>query len=473
MCSNLQESIALAVKTLQITGMQCRQNEHDEPQVELFKVELTRIIDMNHEMVRLSDAIDWEHFETTFSNLWKEIGRPAISTRLMVSLHYLKYTFDLSDDDVSTGWLQNPYWQYLSGMRYFSHSAPLDPSSMSRWGKKVGQACLEELLAETIRTGLKLKAISQSQLQRVNLDTTVAEKYVRFPTDSRLYNRSRERLVKEADELGIELRQNYNRVGKNLLIQQSRYASAKQYKRARKCQKKLHTILGRVIRDIERKKLEGMDTGQLDMLLEVSKKVHAQQRQDKNKVYSVHAQEVECISKGKAHKRYEFGIKVSIATTSKGGWHLGALILPGKPHDGHTIGQCLEQVERISPRSPNHLFADQGYRCKGKGQSYLEKETQIHIDKKTRGKTPKRLWKWMKRRAAIEPSIGHLKSHHRLERNRLWGEEGDMHNAILSVAGMNFSKLLKHLRQLWHQIFEIILGEIQVVNQFEKLSGIK
>ena len=143
--------------------MKCRQNEHDEPQVELFKVELTRIIDLNDEMVRLADAIDWKHFETTFSDLWKEIGRPAISTRLMVSLHYLKYTFDLSDEDVSTGWLQNPYWQYLSGMRYFSHSTPLDPSSMSRWRKKVGQAGLEELneRPRKILDGLSPSELSQ------------------------------------------------------------------------------------------------------------------------------------------------------------------------------------------------------------------------------------------------------------------------------------------------------------------------
>ena len=156
---------------------------------------------------------------------------------------------------------------------------------MSRWRKKVGQAGLEELLAERIRTGLKLKAMSQSQLQRVNLDTRVAEKHVRFPTDSRLYNRSREPLVKEADELGIELRQNYNRVGKNLLIEQSRYASARQYKRARRCQKKLHTILGRVIRDIERKKLDGMETTKLDDLLKTGQKQSLQRARPRSRMH--------------------------------------------------------------------------------------------------------------------------------------------------------------------------------------------
>ena len=167
-------------------------------------------------------------------------------------MHYLKYTFDLSDEDVVEAWLQNPYWQYLSGMRYFQHDKPFDPSSMSRWRSRVGKAGLEELLSETIRAGLKLKAVKPSQLQRVNVDTTVEEKHVRYPTDSRLYDRARERLVRLSEDLGIKLRQTYVRVGKNTLKQQGRYAHARQFKRARKCQKKLRTLLGRVIRDVER-----------------------------------------------------------------------------------------------------------------------------------------------------------------------------------------------------------------------------
>ncbi len=427
--------------------MKSRSHERDEAQIDLLKVELTRVVDLNHEMVLLADRIDWQGFEESFGEMWKDKGRPAIDTRLMVSLHYLKYTYDLSDEDVVEGWLQNPYWQYLSGMRYFQHKSPLDPSSMSRWRSRAGKAGLEELLAETICAGLRLGAIKTSQLKRVNLDTTVEEKHVRYPTDSRLYNRARERLVKEAEFHGITLRQNYKRVGKHLLMQQSRYAHARQFKRAHKCQRKLRTILGRVIRDIERKGGDLVNLPPLSSLLEIAKRIHTQQRTDKNKVYSVHAPEVECIAKGKVHKRYEFGVKASIATTSKGGWHVGAMSLPGRPYDGHTLASCLDQIKTMSPVVPEHLFTDQGYR--GHGYDPGEEGPQIHVDKKRRGRTPKRLWKWMKRRAAVEPGIGHLKSEHRLSRNRLWGERGDMHNVILSAAGMNFHKLLKHLGQLW------------------------
>ena len=330
--------------------MKSRRHEQDEPQSELFKIDLARIIDPQHEMVRLANAIDWANFETCFESMWEDNkGRPAIDTRLMVSLHYLKYTFDLSDEDVVESWLQNPYWQYLSGMCTFQHQKPLDPSSMSRWRGRVGKAGLEELLAETLRAGLHLKAVKASQLKRINLDTTVEEKHIRYPTDSRLYNRSRERLVKVATKLGINLRQNYNLVGKRLLLQQSRYASARQFKRAKRCQKKLHTILGRVIRDIERKAELFLIDPELKELLEISRRIHSQRPKDKNKIYSVHAPEVECLSKGKVHKRWEFGVKASLATTSKGGWHVGAMSLPGNPYDGHTLTQCLEQVKRLSP----------------------------------------------------------------------------------------------------------------------------
>jgi len=429
--------------------MKCRRRERDEPQIELFKVELTRFLDLGHPMVKLADRIDWEAFHAAFDAMWSdEKGRPAIDTRLMVSLHYLKYTYDLSDEAVVEGWLQNPYWQYLSGMRYFQHEEPLDPSSMSRWRGRAGQAGAEELLEQTIRAGLEIKAVKISQLKRINVDTTVQEKNVRFPTDSRLYDRARERLVKAARAEGIDLRQSYQRVGKILLKQQSRYAQVKQFKRARRCQRKLRTILGRVIRDIERKAGENMGE-ELATLLERARRIHAQQRKDKNKLYSVHAPEVECISKGKAHKRYEFGVKVSVATTSRGGWHVGAMSCPGRPYDGHTLDGALRQVRRITGRHAEHAFVDQGYRGHG-----CEGPTEVHVDKKKRGRTARSLWKWMKRRAAVEPGIGHLKSEHRMDRNRLRGEQGDMVNALMSAAGMNFRKLIKHAALLWRQILE-------------------
>lgn len=417
--------------------------EHADPQIDLFKVELRRLLDPGHPMVKLAAAIDWNAFEHAFAAMWHDgNGRPAIDTRLMVSLHYLKHTFDLSDEAVIEGWLQNPYWQHLGGMRYFQHKAPIDPSSMSRWRGRAGQHGMEELLRETIRAGLRMKAITPVQMQRVNIDTTVEEKHVRFPTDSRLYDRARTLLVKRAIKLGIPLRQTYVRTGRKLFLQQSRYAHARQFNRARACQKKLRTLIGRVIRDIERNAGALVHDPALSVLLDRSKRIHAQQRHDKHKLYSVHAPEVECICKGKVHKRYEFGVKASLATTSKGGWHLGAMTCPGNPYDGHTLDGALGQLQRLHGKLPAAVFVDMGYR--GHGVEPGEGVPDIHVDKRRRGRTAKRLWKWMKRRAAVEPGIGHLKSEHRLDRNRLKGEQGDMINVLLSAAAMNFHKLLRH-----------------------------
>ena len=431
-------------------------------QANLFRPELVSMINPSHSLVRLSKVVDWEKLDETFGESFSpEKGRPAISTRLMVALHYFKYTFDLSDEEVIQGWIENPYWQYFSGMKYFEHKMPIHPSSMTRWRKRIGDVGAEELLKQTIEAGLKLKAVKATQLKRVNVDTTVQEKDIRFPTDARLYDRARERLVKEAKKRDIDLRQNYNRLSKNLVYKQNRYAHARQMKRAKSCTKKLRTYLGRVIRDIERK-CQSPDKD-LRSLLETSKRIFNQQRQDKNKVYSVHEPDVECISKGKAHKRYEFGSKVSVATTSRGGWFVGALAFHGNPYDGHTLTATLEQVTKLV-KSPEHVFVDRGYR----GHGYTG-NVEVHVDKQRRGKTSKSLWRWMKRRAAVEPSIGHLKQEHRMDRNRLKGIEGDRFNAIFSAAGMNFRKLMKFiegfLRQLFYWLFVQILLPTKVRHQ--------
>ena len=417
-----------------------------ERQGNLFRVELARIIDRGHGLVKLAEAVDWHRLDEMFGSTYcPDNGRPGVSTRLMVALHYLKYTHNLSDEEVVACWVENPYWQYFSGMKWFEHEVPIDPSSMTRWRKRIGEAGAEGLLRETLEAGLKIKAVKPHQLKRVNVDTTVQEKEIRFPTDARLYDRARQRLAEAAKDRGISLRQNYNRKSKHALYMQSRYAHAQQMQRARQCTRKLKTYLGRVIRDIERNYQKPDEP--LRNLLEIGRKIFHQQRTDKNKTYSVHAPEVECISKGKAHKRYEFGCKVSVAATSRGGWFVGAQAVHGNPYDGHTLSDALSQVERMGIR-PEQVFVDMGYR----GHNY-EGPVEVHVDKRHRGRTAKSLWRWMKRRAAIEPGIGHLKREHRMDRNRLKGKEGDCINAILSAAGMNFSKLLRWAGDLLRLFF--------------------
>jgi IS5 family transposase len=426
--------------------MKPKRSPHQDRQRDLFRSELSRIINSNHALVKLAKVVEWDRLDGLFGATYcPDNGRPGVSTRLMVALHYLKYTYNLSDEDVVATWVENPYWQYFSGMKFFEHELPINPSSMTRWRKRIGEAGAEELLKETIESGLKLKAIKAFQLKRVNIDTTVQEKEIRFPTDARLYDRARQRLVDLAKDREINLRQNYNRKSKQMLYWQSRYSHARQMKRAKACTRKLKNYLGRVLRDIDRNCPE--PDHQLQTLMDIGTRIYHQQRNDKNKVYSVHSPEVECISKGKAHKRYEFGCKVSVAATSRGGWFVGAKAYHGNPYDGHTLKDSLQQVNRVAGE-PEHAFVDMGYR----GHNYRG-ATQVHVDKRQRGRTAKSLWRWMKRRAAIEPGIGHLKREHRMDRNRLKGVEGDRVNAILSAAGMNFWKLLKTAADFLRQIF--------------------
>lgn len=279
----------------------------------------------------------------------------------------------------------------------------------------------------------------------INVDTTVQTKEIRYPADARSYDRSRERLVKEARKAGLKVKQSYERVGRRLLMMAGRYMHSRKMRKAKACVRKLRTNLGRVIREIERQKPVGAWQG----LLETSKRIYKQGTVDKNKVYSVHEPEVECISKGKAGKKYEFGQKVSVATTSKGGWVLGALCVPGNPYDGHTLDAQMEQVKRLymKKEGPKTAHVDMGYR----GHDY-EGAVEVIVDKRRRGKIPKRIWRWMKRRAAIEPTIGHLKNEHLMERNKLLGLVGDKVNAILSAAAMNFGKLLAFLLAIFSRL---------------------
>jgi IS5 family transposase len=417
--------------------------EPEQPQRELFQIDLEQLIDMSHPLVRLGHFIDWQSFEQTLGSTYHpRHGAPGISTRLMVALHYLKYQHDLSDEDVVALWVENPYWQHFSGMRYFQHQMPIDPSSMTRWRKRLGDAGAEQMLRATIEAGMKMRVIRPAELKRVNVDTTVETKAIRFPTDARLYQRMRERLVKAARVEGLTIKQSYRHVGRRLLMQSSRYAHARQMKRARACTRKLKTQLGRVIREVERQ--TDAPSVKLDKLLRTAHRIYEQQRHDKNKIYSVHEPEVQCIAKGKAGKQYEFGNKVSVAVSSRGGWFVGAKSFTGNPYDGHTLAAQMKQVESLIANQVSEAYVDMGYR----GHDYDGAVT-VHVDKRRRGRTSEARWRWMKRRAAVEPSIGHLKNEHRLEPNRLKGTAGNEINAILAAAAMNFQKLLRALCRIF------------------------
>lgn len=320
------------------------------------------------------------------------------------------------------------------------------------------------MLEESIKSGLREGFIKRTELKRVNVDTTVQEKNVRFPTDARLYDRMREKLVKAARERGIKLRQSYKRNGKKALLKQNSYAHARQMKRAKKQTRNLKTYLGRVIRDIERK-VQVVDP-KLQELLTLAKQLYKQQRSDRNKIYSIHEPLVECIAKGKAHKRYEFGCKAGFVTTAATNWIVGALAFHGNPYDGHTLNEALEQTEKLIGFEPEQATCDLGYR----GHDY-NGDCNIQIVNRFRKRLPESMRHWWRRRSAIEPVIGHTKEENRLSRNRLKGKDGDQLNTILAGCGFNISKLLRAFALSYALIAEQYFKVLKEVLKRESARG--
>jgi IS5 family transposase len=286
---------------------------------DLFRSRLDQVINMDHALVKLARTIDWGFLEEKFGAVYADgAGQPPLPTRLMAGLAILKHTYNFSDEVVCELWLENPYYQYFCGEEFFQHRLPLDRSSMTHWRNRMGEERLQALLQESLAVATKTGAMKPGDLARVIVDTTVQPKNITFPTDAKLLNRAREKLVKLAKKLGVELRQSYARVGKFALIQHQRYAHAKQFKRANRALRTLKTYLGRVIRDIARK-IDGdpsLET-KFAWLLSLARRVREQERGQRGpKVYSLHAPEVECIGKGKPHKPYEFGVKVALPPPS-------------------------------------------------------------------------------------------------------------------------------------------------------------
>jgi IS5 family transposase len=430
----------------------------DNRQKDLLRPALAEIIDLGHPLARLAGEIDWGFLDRRFAGVCTAGGgHPPLPTRLVAGLLILKHLHDLSDEALCARWVENPYYQYFCGEESFRHRLPFDRSSLTRWRQRLGEEALAALLQESLSVAHKTGALTTRDLERVVVDTTVQPKAIAHPTDARLCHRALDKLVDLARRHDVRLRQSYVRVAKRAAIMVGRYIHAHQFKRARRQLKFLRTRLGRVVRDIRRKIAgdEGLKE-RFGPLLALAMRVQFQDhRQRGQKVYALHAPEVECIGKGKARAPYEFGCKVSIATPvtqPKGGqFVLHAQALHGNPYDGHTLGPVIAELEQLTGVETRRIHVDKGYR----GHNHKEK-FRVWITGQVRRVT-KPIRREMKRRAAVEPVIGHLKAEHRMDRNYLKGRDGDRANAVLAAAGYNFSLLLRWLERLLRALFQALL----------------
>jgi len=442
---------------------------------DFFRNRLDQMIDLRHPLAVLANRMPWQEIEASLARRWarqvkagKKIedldlfgpvsgvadgaisnaGRPRLPTRLMVALLYLKHTFNESDEDVIQRWGETPTWQYFSGNEYFEHRWPCDPTQLGRFRKLLGEEGVEELLARTMEVAVTLKLIAKRELSRMIVDSTVQEKAVAHPTDSKLLETARTKVVQEAKAAGIELKQTFAKEGRELRFKAGRYAHARQFRRMRKVIKRQRTIVARLQREIARKMtvLSQAVQDSLGHTLGKAKRLIAQTGSRKAldnraKLYSWHAPEVECISKGKSRNPYEFGVKVGLAMTLKGNLIVGARSFPGNPYDGHTLHEQIEQSTILMQGlgvKPETVYTDLGYR----GVDQANPDIAI----KHRGKD-KRLTdeerRLLKRRQAIEPIIGHLKDDHGMRRCHLKGSSGDALHAVLCAAGYNMRWLLR------------------------------
>ncbi|MDQ3683598.1 MAG: IS5 family transposase [Bacteroidota bacterium] len=392
-----------------------------------------------HPLYILANQIHWQMFEEAFAKHYSDEGRPAKPIRLMVSLLMLKHIRNLSDESVVEQWMENIYYQYFSGEKSYACGVPCEASELVHFRNRIGEEGIELIFKESIRINGK-----DGREDEGTVDTTVQEKNITYPTDNKLYRKIIKKCVAIAEDKQIELRQSYSRTIKKLAEQQRFRNHPKNHKRARKADKKIKTIAGRLVRELERKLPAGVHADNLMLF----KKVLQQKRSDSNKIYSLHEPHVQCISKGKEHKKYEFGSKVSITTTKKTGVIIGALNIEKNDYDAHTLDPAFEQQQRLTGIVLKRAFMDRGYR----GIAWV-RGTKIEIPKpfaKTlNGYQQQQLKNGFKRRAAIEPRIGHLKEDHRLSRNYYKGIKGDNINVMLAAAAMNFKRMINIYKKMF------------------------
>jgi len=380
-------------------------------------------------------------------------GRPKLPIRLMASLVYLKNCFNLSDEEVCARWSENILWQHFSGMEYYEHRLPCDATQIGRFRRVLGEDGLEQLLKATIDLAVAIKAVKPKDLERVIVDTTVQEKAISHPVDSRLLEIARHKVVSAAKRAGIQLKQTFAKEGKELRRRAGGYAHAKQFRRLRKVVNRQRTLLGIVMREVQRKRQvpdlaarSATAVSDLTMWLERAERIRTQRTKDKNKLYALHAPEVECIGKGKARKPYEFGVKAAIVVSHKTGLMMGARTFPGNPYDGHILSAVMEQAANLMQDVPSkikQIVVDLGFRgvdADNPGQEIIHRGKIKSLSRQQKT--------WLRRRQAVEPAIGHLKSDHRMDRCWLQGALGDALHAITCAAGFNLRWLLRAIPDL-------------------------
>lgn len=412
----------------------------NQNQMNFFQPLLKEFINMNHEMILLADQINWKYFEYEFSEYYSNTGQPSMPIRFMVGCLMLKRIENLGDETLAEAWVMNPYMQYFCGEAHFQHKFPCDPSDFVHFRKRIGESGVEKIFTYSVNLHGK-----NAMNKQVLSDSTVQENNTTYPTDAKLAKRIIEKGVKIAKQENIVQRQSYARVSKQLLRDTYNSNHPKRKKKAKKAQKKLNTIASRVVRELQRKLPEDILPSYQDEL-SFYQGVLNQNITDKNKIYSLHKPFTACIAKGKAHKKYEYGNKVGLMLNPKSLVILSIDSFEGNPHDSKTIEPLLNQMENNFQYLPQEVVYDRG----GRGKSIIKGVTISTPNPAKKSDSPyqkRKVKKKFRRRAAIEPVIGHLKTDFRMAQNYLHGKSSPRINAMLAATGWNLKKMMEKLKQ--------------------------
>ena len=432
-----------------------RGKNKEKNQRELFRPMLIDFIDTSHELVLLSEKIDWKYFDTELSKFYSDKGRSSMPVRLMVGCLMLKRIYNLGDETLAQAWKMNPYMQYFCGMSHFEHKFPFDPSDFVHFRKRIGKEGVEKIFTYSVLIHGK-----KAQEKQVLSDTTVQENNTTFPTDAKLAKKVIDKCNAIANSCGVKQRQTYVRTSKQLVRETYNPKHPKRAKKAKKAGKKLKTIAGRLIRELERE-LSDQQLETYKEELKLYKQLIAQKRSDKNKLYSLHKPFTCCIAKGKAHKQYEFGNKIGLMTTFKTLIITAIKAYQGNPHDSKTIEPLLEQAKQNNITVPKEVIYDRGGRGKKQIQNTIISTPDTRPLKRDTAYQRKSKRKKFRRRAAIEPVIGHLKTDFRMGQNYLHGTESPQINAFLAAMGWNLKKMMLQLKEeafYWLNFFNQIFN---------------
>lgn len=419
-------------------------------QISFLMPTLCEQLDPRQPLKQLAEKLPWGEFEQAFGKYYSAEGRPAKPVRLMVGLLLLKQMFNQGDETVVVAWVQNPYWQYFCGMHEFQWQVPCDPSDLVYFRQRIGAAGMQRIL----QASAQLHGPA-AQEPEVVVDTTVQEKNITHPTDTKLTHKIIRRCWKLADRNGVKLRRRYRKAVRQGVMAQRWRRDPKKRKAAHRALRKMKVIAGRLIRELERKLPAEVRAEQRESFA-LYRRVLRQQLSDRNKIYSLHEPQVYCLSKGKEHKKYEFGSKASVVMTKTAGVIVGAVAHAENLYDGDALRPALEQTKTITRQQPAKAIVDRGYR----GRTAVDGTEVLLPGKPKPGQSKSvsaRMRARFRRRAAIEPVISHLKHQYRLARCFLKGFVGDQVNLLLAAAAWNLRKWLRAAALFWLQWIRVLI----------------